>query len=322
MSSSSTPSISPALSSSPPLPLSSPLSPSPSTSLSTTSCQSSQLLRWKLKTTILAVALVLVAFTLVQETVVLTKGQALSGLTASDHWNNQVVVVGASNYASSWNTTILPLPPIIQTIHVPIDEEEWHKKHAQLGPIFYNFFVPTTPPKRTVDALRIAAEQQIERQRTAPNAPLWYTLIGHPNITHDFCQPNCHQREYLELGDEVDTYQALWKHCHRHPHDIVTYTHDRGSFHHTFANEKSRRFGTKKILDGTTISRQCQHVDGTLLVCSKISGAQNLFGFDAEHVRRNVATSQQDPDLCLSPSSGNGGKLFRIESLRPRTMDF
>ena len=127
-----------------------------------------------------------------------------------------------------------------------------------LGPIFYNFFVPFNG---TENALRIAKEQMSERAMSAePNSTLLYTLIGNPNITsQDFgCFSECHQREYRKVGDEIDTYQALWEYCQRHPHEIITYTHDRGSFHYTKMNEKSRRFATKAAFECRMILLQMQ----------------------------------------------------------------
>ena len=136
------------------------------------------------------------------------------------------------------NSQMRDLPPILR-----------------LGPIFYNFFVPHGSSdddssnnnynnyNPTENAVRIAAEQMVQRNMSEPGSLLLYTLIGHPNvtITDEFCQPNCYQREYLEEGDEIDTYQALWNHCFQHPDDLVTYIHDRGSFHSTSMNEPQRR---------------------------------------------------------------------------------
>ena len=116
-----------------------------------------------------------------------------------------------------------------------------------LGPIFYNYFVPLNA---TRNAERIAREQMKERSMSAePNNTMLYTLIGNPNITNDWCLPNCRMREYLEVGDEIDTYHALWEYCQTHSDEIVTYTHDRGSFHNTKMNEKSRRFATKAAFE-------------------------------------------------------------------------
>jgi hypothetical protein len=113
-----------------------------------------------------------------------------------------------------------------------------------LGPIFYNFFLPKDP-KGKQRAVRIAEEQIKERSMSAPNSTLLYTLIGNPDITDDFCKPNCRMSEYLEQGDEIDTHQALWTYCQSNPNEIVTYIHDKGSFHDTPPNKKARRFSTK-----------------------------------------------------------------------------
>ena len=157
-----------------------------------------------------------------------------------------------------------------------------------LGPIFYNFFVPIN---RTIHALTIATEQMNERQRTAPNATLWYTLIGNPSIKDDFCQPNCRMRQYLERGDEVDTYQALWEYCQQHPHQIITYTHDRGSFHDTWANMKSRRFGTKAALECRRLmihhrlGQQCNVCTSKFWVVPQYLASANMWSARCSYVR-------------------------------------
>jgi hypothetical protein len=117
-----------------------------------------------------------------------------------------------------------------------------------LGPIFYNIYIPETRKKPIIEII----EEQIKfRNETDPKAPILYTLIGSRTVEEtiqNLCQPNCTQRDYLEKGNEIDTLQALWEYCQDHPFEIVTYIHDKGSFHPSGANRKARGVGTKGAL--------------------------------------------------------------------------
>ena len=118
------------------------------------------------------------------------------------------------------------------------------------GPIFYNAYVPIGENK-TNNAIKIIKEQLNERSKTSYGSSIIYTLIGNKHvdpIIQQECQPNCTQRAYLPSGDEVDTLQGLWEHCQDHPTDIVTYIHDKGSFHPSGSNSAARRVGTKAAL--------------------------------------------------------------------------
>jgi IS1 family transposase len=217
----------------------------------------------------------LVTFAVMRETATLMKNDF-----RSDLWNSVAVV--PTRIATTTETIV----------HVPVDEEEMHKKQVQFGPIFYNFFVPNTP-ELTAHAIQIAIEQQLERERTAKNTTLLYTLIGNPNMTSDFCQPNCRQREYLKTGDEVDTYQALWKYCIQHPEKIITYTHDRGSFHNTRSQKRSRRFGTKSAYECRPILRD--NLEACNVCTSKFSmypqylSSANMWSAHCSYVRKLLA---------------------------------
>jgi hypothetical protein len=117
-----------------------------------------------------------------------------------------------------------------------------------LGPIFYNIFIPE---KRRKPILKIIEEQIKFRNETDTEAPILYTLIGSRKVDktiQNMCQPNCTQREYLEKGNEIDTLQSLYEYCRDHPFEIVTYIHDKGSFHPSGANRKARGVGTKAAL--------------------------------------------------------------------------
>ena len=97
-------------------------------------------------------------------------------------------------------------------------------------------------------ALEIIKEQFDQRNRSDPEAPIQYTLIGSESVDasiQSFCQPNCTKRDFLEEGNEIDTLQALWEYCQDRPREIVTYIHDKGSFHPSGANRGARQVGTK-----------------------------------------------------------------------------
>jgi hypothetical protein len=121
------------------------------------------------------------------------------------------------------------------------------------GPIFYNIFVPKGGSRETK---RIVKEQLIQRDLTCPNATIQYTLIGNP-LFQDFVTSKCsycHMREYMETGNEEHTLQALWQYCHEVSGDrLVTYIHDKGSYHASRSNEKARRMATKAAME-------CRHI--------------------------------------------------------------
>jgi hypothetical protein len=123
---------------------------------------------------------------------------------------------------------------------------------SKLGPIFYNVYIPEDNNTKQENAFRIIREQMQQRKLSDPKSPVFYTLIGSPNITDEFCQPNCQRLAHYPKGDEVNTLQALWDYCQSHPTELVTYIHDKGSFHHTEHNEKTRRTATKAALDCRT----------------------------------------------------------------------
>ena len=74
--------------------------------------------------------------------------------------------------------------------------------------------------------------------------------------------PSCRQIAKLDKGEEVDTLQALWEFCntsngndnnnHNNNNDdddtLVSYIHDKGSFHYTKSNEMARLIGTRSAL--------------------------------------------------------------------------
>jgi hypothetical protein len=118
--------------------------------------------------------------------------------------------------------------------------------------------------KLTALALSIVREQ-LARKSTAPgqaiaSAPIHYTLIS-PNQKDsakvqqvcDDLQQDCRLSGYNETGDESLTLQTLHDHCNDHPEDLVTYIHDKGSFHNKPENVNFRRMLTQAVF-----SNECQ----------------------------------------------------------------
>ena len=154
-----------------------------------------------------------------------------------------------------------------------------------LGPIFFNIFVPTN---NIAIVRRILKEQftELSMMRTSntnatpqTTTSIEYTLISQDDAfdieIQQICNQNeristttspyddhaftCHQRKYVDSGNEVETLQELWEYCektqqtqnhHHHGNDVlVTYLHNKGSFHPSESNERARRMGTKAALE-------------------------------------------------------------------------
>ena len=195
-----------------------------------------------------------------------------------------------------------------------------------LGPIFYNFFVPL---ETTDVALEIAGEQMNERERVAPNTTLLYTLIGNPNITDDYCQPNCRMRQYLKDGDEFDTLHALWKYCHSHPNEIVTYLHDKGSFHNNENNMKVRRIGTKAALECRALMQQhprkCNVCTSKFWMMPQFHGSANMWSTKCSYVSSSLMSPRIYSAALLSMYNvtllhPNHSETGKYACLRPQSM--
>jgi hypothetical protein len=159
---------------------------------------------------------------------------------------------------------------------------------TKLGPIFYNVYIPEENKTKQENAFRIIREQMEQRKLSDPKSSVFYTLIGSPNnITDEFCNPNCQQLAHYPTGDEVNTLQALWDYCQSHPTELVTYIHDKGSFHHTEHNEKTRRTATKAALDCRTEMAK-QHGFSPYNVCT---GTRNNTGYEEYNKNSHARTS-------------------------------
>jgi hypothetical protein len=133
----------------------------------------------------------------------------------------------------------------------PYKKSNSQKNERPLNPIFYNVYIPPEPEKQP-NAFRIIEEQMIQRNISQdPEGYIYFVHIGGyiSKLTDDFCRPHCSKIIYKELGNEVDTLQALWEYCQNNPQDIVTYIHNKGSFHNNAFNDRIRQMATKAALD-------------------------------------------------------------------------
>jgi hypothetical protein len=133
--------------------------------------------------------------------------------------------------------------------------------------IFYNIFIPTPSEdgttKRLDNALDIVSEQLNRKSvsRYANQAPIYYTLIGHnttDEIQKNCGESQCHLSHYGKEGDESLTLQSLWEYCQENPSSVVTYIHNKGSFHPSDRNTRLRTMVTKSVF-----SDQCQTISTT-----------------------------------------------------------
>ena len=144
--------------------------------------------------------------------------------------------------------------------------------------VFYNIYVPFGREELAVvendhhHALRIVKEQLALKQSSTllKNVPLYYTVIG-SNVTEQIAQlcqsyhddhdqhqsneqqsqapsHNCHLLQYAPQGDESLTLQSIHDYCFDHPHDQISYIHNKGSFHPSEKNEKFRTFVNQGVL--------------------------------------------------------------------------
>ena len=179
----------------------------------------------------------------------------------------------------------------------PKQELDLSSDMPQLGPIFYNVYIPIDANQTTLDFVKgIIQEQMLQRNWSSSEIggdtnPLFYTLIGYPNITNDFCQPNCFQRQYLPNGDEVNTLQALYEYCQNNTDAIVSYIHDKGSFHNTLHNTQTRRMATKATFDcrkefvKNPLAAQYNVCTGKFLVQPQYLATANMWTAKCSYVR-------------------------------------
>lgn len=188
----------------------------------------------------------------------------------------------------------------------------------RLGPIFYNIFIPRGNISKQENALRIIREQMEQRSLSGSSqSPIWYILIGSPNMTDSDCQPNCHRIDYIQEGDEAETLHALWDYCQSHPDELVTYIHDKGSFHNTEHNEQTRRTATKSAIDCRI--EMAKHANlsqfnvctGTMIILPQYLSKANMWSAKCSYVRNLLdpklygdALKRMYDDTLLHPTLG------------------
>jgi hypothetical protein len=144
------------------------------------------------------------------------------------------------------------------------------------GPIFYNVYVPDTK----IENVKIIVREQLEEHTAMdPNSTIVYTLIANDHadtiegLINSTC-PNCQQRTKVSRGDEMDTLQAVWDYCSSDAvpstitnDTLVSYIHNKGSFHPTKINGRARRRGTRCTLS----CRQQMHSNPNLCnMCTSV----------------------------------------------------
>jgi hypothetical protein len=175
------------------------------------------------------------------------------------------------------------------------------RRKRLLGPIFYNIFIPNESELQE-NAWRIVQEQMqqiswADSQHTSSR--LIYNLIAPKNATiPKFCDANCcemHAR--METGNEVDTLQMLYEYCQDPTHNnkdeeqLVTYMHNKGSFHATQHNENTRRTATKAALDcRVEMTNQAEVVPynacaGTLVILPQYLCNANMWTAKCSYIR-------------------------------------
>ncbi|GKY97073.1 hypothetical protein MPSEU_000665800 [Mayamaea pseudoterrestris] len=141
--------------------------------------------------------------------------------------------------------------------------------------VFYNVFIPDSDDGKR-NARRIVKEQlqQVAHSFAATSMqqplPVFYYTIGAVNVVTpktmaSFCPDplECHHMQHHEQGSEAITLDALRQFCMERPTATVTYIHSKGSFHHTFLNERWRR-----ILTDAALSEHCYaHMGSDCNIC-------------------------------------------------------
>ena len=150
--------------------------------------------------------------------------------------------------------------------------------------IFYNIFIP--PDEDPQRALNLIRQQLALVQQQYNHVPLLYVLIGNGTTAvvdqiQQMCGAHCQHIQYAKQGDESLTLQALYEYCQQQPLStantkLVTYIHDKGSFHPSSNNDKLRTMLTKAAM-----SDDCQNIH--LL-----------------HNQNNISTRPQECNVCSS----------------------
>jgi hypothetical protein len=134
------------------------------------------------------------------------------------------------------------------------------RKHA----IFYNLFVPKHPQSN--NAVRILREQidavkDSYAYKTDPTLTVYFVTLGQEDVvTNDLlkevCGPNlaCYLAKHFAKGRETVTLTRMHEFCINNPNAIISYIHNKGSFHNTQDNENWRPILTEAALSDMCIA--------------------------------------------------------------------
>jgi hypothetical protein len=145
-------------------------------------------------------------------------------------------------------------------LHESIITGKSPRKHV----VFYNVFIPEAP--MTENAVRIVREQLINIKesyayRTSKDLKVYFVTLGKEGvITDDFlnevCGANlsCSLVQHLPQGMETGTLTQMHEFCVDNQDALVSYIHNKGSFHPKTENENWRPILTEAALSDMCIS--------------------------------------------------------------------
>jgi len=178
------------------------------------------------------------------------------------HVNASYLAGGREDDTHSTNPR-LPPPPIAATTTIATSTQQQYRNRTT----FYNSYVPSDMEGRS-RAMNIVRQQLGELKRSSiwnsSFHQLFYSVIGPTNITSEIeneCNDDqnhssCHVLQVVSKGDEAVTLQPLYDYCQTAPPDtLVTYIHDKGSYHPTKENDDLRTLGTNAVF-----SDECQTI--------------------------------------------------------------
>jgi len=159
--------------------------------------------------------------------------------------------------------------PFAEELQLGVTSPKEHSDRA----VFYNVFIPHEGKHRK-SALKIVREQlqQLNQSRyMTSHVKLNYNLIGPKNSTkviQKFCKKytkvHCNLLQHYDEGDEGLTLDNLFNYCADNPTSIVTYMHDKGSFHPSDSNDRMRFMLTRAVF-----TEECQTLNPNVCnICS------------------------------------------------------
>lgn len=205
--------------------------------------------------------------------------------------------------------------------------------------IFYNIFIP-----EDMNVALSIVEQQFKRKSASTlltDVPIYYTLIGNvknntSGNTFDehmqkLCKANAHQCQLLrslEKGNESLTLQSLYDYCTENPRALVTYLHDKGSFHPSERNTLMRVMLTKAAFSDECQSistEQCTMCGARFSPVPHFHMTGNMFTAHCEYVQKLIPPTefaQRMDDLVEYVTSFNNSVDQSIHNPPPRPTPF